>query len=82
MDNFDRSDHVWECTGLKDPRDRYQQRRKASIKQLAEPRLKSSERCWKKPVDNHRAKLKAAIKEVIDLTERPMPGRYLHRRDM
>ena len=66
----------------KDPRDRYQQKRKASIKQLAESRLKSSECSWKKPVDNHRAKRKAAIKEVIDLTERPMPGRYLRQRDM
>ena len=65
-----------------DPRDRYQPKKKASIKQLAEPRLKSSGCCWKKPVDNHRARLKAAIKEVIDLTERPMPGRYLRRRDM
>ena len=66
----------------KDLRERYRRKRKASIKQLDKPRLKTSKCCRKKSVDNQRAKLKAAIKEVIDLTERPMPGRYLPRRDM
>jgi hypothetical protein len=61
---------------------RYQRKIKASMKQLPEPRLKTSECCRKKPVDNHRNKLKAAIKEVLDFIDRPMPGRYRSRRDM
>lgn len=63
-------------------REMYQRKRKAAKNNFDKPRLKTIACLPKKSIENHRAELSAAIQTLIDLTERPMPKKYLQRQDM